>query len=208
LARDGHVIAATQKFSDALAFDPTLSFSPQQRAGELAAEPLLEEGEQLARDGEVINATQRFSDALAFDPTLDFTPTVRAKQVHIRIGIKGEELAFDTDSLNATISEGQDIHIIFSNTSQTQEHTFILLNHADMDKAQIFNAAAAAYSGYIPLDDAKLMETVLSYVPIKQPGEQGEITFSAPPPGDYLYICTVPGHFPAGDYGTLTILSP
>jgi tetratricopeptide (TPR) repeat protein len=64
-----------------VAFDPTLSFSPQQRAGELAAEPVLREGNTLARAGHIISATQKFSDALALDPTLNINPQQRAGEL-------------------------------------------------------------------------------------------------------------------------------
>jgi len=37
------------------------------------------------------------------------------------------------------------------------------------------------------------------------PGETATVTFTAPAPGVYDYICTFPGHALAGMRGTLTV---
>lgn len=125
----------------------------------------------------------------------------------LELGIKGEELAFDKDALEATIAEGEDLSVHFTNTSQTQEHNWVLFNHNDMAKAETFNdsAMSAVDTSYFPEDDAELVGEVIAHITNKQPGEEETVTFPAPAPGEYLYICTVPGHFAAGDYGVLTI---
>jgi WD40 repeat protein/uncharacterized cupredoxin-like copper-binding protein/energy-coupling factor transporter ATP-binding protein EcfA2 len=203
LASKGDIPNATLAFSEALRFDSTIALTTSAQAWVVG-------GETLAGKGDIPNATYAFSEALRFDPTLDIVPTERVKQTHLHIAIKGEELAFDIDTLAATVAERQPVYLHFHNTSQTQEHTWILFNHHDMDKAEAFYDAAmsAVDTKYMPLDDDALMQQVIGYIPVLQPGESGEVTFTAPPPGEYLYICTVPGHFPAGDYGTLTITAP
>jgi azurin len=125
----------------------------------------------------------------------------------LELSIKGEELAFDKDALEATAKQGEDLSIHFKNTSQTQQHNWVLFNHNDKAKAEAFNevAMSAVDTSYFPEDDAALTATVLAHITNKQPGEEETKTFPAPAPGDYLYICTVPGHFAAGDYGVLTI---
>jgi azurin len=127
--------------------------------------------------------------------------------VTFEIGIKGEELAFDKKEITIEADTCQEVLVHFTNTSKTQEHNFILLDHNDMDMASDFNsvAMAAVDTEYYPEDDEDLTDTVLAHVENKQPGGEGEDTFAAPPPGEYLYICTVPGHFAAGDWGTLIV---
>lgn len=127
--------------------------------------------------------------------------------VTLEIGIKGEELAFDKDTMEATIAEGEDLSVHFTNTSQTQEHNWVLFNHNDMDKAETFNdsAMSAVDTSYFPEDEAELVSDVIAHITNQQPGEEETVTFPAPAAGEYLYICTVPGHFAAGDYGVLTI---
>jgi len=130
--------------------------------------------------------------------------------VTLNIAQEGETLKFDKDTLSATVAEDEPVVIEYHNSSQTQEHNFTLLNHADMDKASEFNDAATAAidTGYFPIDNEELMDMVIVHSETLAPGERETLNFEAPPPGDYLYICTVPGHFVAGDYGTLTIMAP
>lgn len=125
----------------------------------------------------------------------------------IDLGIKGEELAFDKDKIEVTAAKGEKITLKFTNTSQTQEHNFILLNHNDMAKATTFNdvAMAAVDTGYYPEDDAAATTDVIAHIPALKAGESKEITFDSPGPGSYIYLCAVAGHFAAGDHGVLTI---
>jgi uncharacterized cupredoxin-like copper-binding protein len=130
--------------------------------------------------------------------------------VTLQIAQEGESLKFDKDTLSATVAEGEPVLIEYHNSSQTQQHNFTLLNHADLDRASDFNDAAsqAVNTGYFPVDNEELMDTVIVHSDTLDPGQRETLEFDAPPAGDYLYICTVPGHFAAGDYGTLTISTP
>jgi uncharacterized cupredoxin-like copper-binding protein len=130
--------------------------------------------------------------------------------VTLEIAQQGEELKFSKDQMSATAAEGEPMVINYHNSSQTQEHNYTLLNHADMDQASEFNdaAMAAVDTDYFPVDNEELMDTVIVRSDTLPPGERETLEFEAPAPGDYLYICTVPGHFAAGDYGTLTISAP
>jgi azurin len=46
-------------------------------------------------------------------------------------------------------------------------------------------------AGYINMSDRDMIE----HTPLAKPGETSELTFTAPAPGAYPYICTVPGHY-------------
>jgi azurin len=130
--------------------------------------------------------------------------------VTLEIGIQGEELAFDKKTMEATVARGAPVTVRFTNTSSTQEHNWVLLDHHDMDQASVFNdvaVAAGAENSYFPQEE-KYANDVLAHAENQQPGGSTTVTFKAPSPGEYLYICTVPGHFVAGDWGTLTITAP
>ena len=45
-----------------------------------------------------------------------------------------------------------------------------------------------------PLPEAS-MDEVLAATKLLGPGESDTITFTAPEPGDYQFVCTFPGHF-------------
>jgi uncharacterized cupredoxin-like copper-binding protein len=76
-----------------------------------------------------------------------------------------------------------------------------------MDKAEAFNrvAMSSVDNEYYPEEGEEVLDQVIAHVENKQPGGSGEVTFAAPPAGDYLYVCTVAGHFAAGDWGTLHV---
>ncbi|NJN66044.1 MAG: hypothetical protein HC884_04675 [Chloroflexaceae bacterium] len=138
--------------------------------------------------------------------------TEPAGGVSLEIGVKGEELLFDKETMEATIAEGEDLTITFHNSSKTQEHNFILLNTSDMSKAEEFNEAATAAGAdafYYPEEDEEMRDLVIGDTYIHNaPEETGTMTIPAPPPGAYFYVCTIPGHFAAGMYGMLTIEAP
>jgi hypothetical protein len=46
-------------------------------------------------------------------------------------------------------------------------------------------------AGYIDINDPDM----LVHTPLAKPGETSDVTFTAPEPGTYPYICTVPGHY-------------
>jgi len=119
-------------------------------------------------------------------------------------------MAFAPDTLEITIAEGEEIAVTFTNTSQTQNHTWLLFNHNDMDKAGEFYDAIiqSLESGEDPENAEELIEMVVAYTSSLAPGDQESVTFAAPPAGDYLYICAEPGHFPADDYGVLSVMAP
>lgn len=130
--------------------------------------------------------------------------------VTLEIAQEGESLKFDKDTLSATVAEGEPVVVEYHNSSQTQEHNFTLLNHDNLDRASEFNDAAmsAVDTDYFPVDNEEMMQMVIVRSDTLPPGERETLEFEAPAPGDYLYICTVPGHFAAGDYGTLTVSAP
>lgn len=112
--------------------------------------------------------------------------------VTIEIGSKGEELAFDKTEL--TVSAGQAVTIRFKNNSAVQQHNWILVKGGDAEAAAIANAGLSAgpAANYLPADKSN----IIAEAPLANGNETVEVTFTAPAAGTYLYICTVPGHYP------------
>jgi azurin len=64
-------------------------------------------------------------------------------------------------------------------------------------------ASMARDSDYIP---ASKKQYILAHTGLAGGGETVKVTFNAPKePGEYLYICTFPGHYMAGMKGTLVV---
>ncbi|NJN19267.1 MAG: auracyanin [Oscillochloris sp.] len=118
----------------------------------------------------------------------------------IEIASVGENLAYDKTELSAT--SGQEVTVRFQNTSAAQQHNWVLVDGgADVAQQIATNGiAAGADANYLPSDAAN----VIASTPLANANETTEVTFTAPEPGTYLYICTVPGHYPLMQ-GTLTV---
>lgn len=112
--------------------------------------------------------------------------------VTIEIGSKGEELAFDKTEL--TVSAGQTVTIRFKNNSAAQQHNWILVKDGEAEAAAIANAGLSAgpAANYLPADKSN----IIAETPLANSNETVEVTFTAPAAGTYLFICTVPGHYP------------
>jgi len=110
----------------------------------------------------------------------------------IEIASKGEELVFDKTELR--VSGGQVVTLRFKNTSAVQQHNWILIKGGDAEAAAIANAGLTAgpAANYLPADKSN----IIAESPLANGNETVEVTFTAPAPGTYLYICTVPGHYP------------
>jgi azurin len=118
----------------------------------------------------------------------------------LELGSDGENLAFDKTTLTA--SAGQEVTVRFTNNSAVQQHNWVLVNGGEAEAQAIADAGLTAglSSQYLPADKAN----VLANTEVLDGGESGETTFTAPAAGSYLYICTVPGHYPLMQ-GTLTV---
>jgi azurin len=118
----------------------------------------------------------------------------------IEIAADGENLAFDKTTLSATA--GQEVTLTFNNTSAFQQHNWVLVEGGESAAAEIAaeGISAGLAADYLPTDDPN----VLAHTTVLEGGESETITFTAPAAGSYLYICTVPGHYPLMQ-GTLTV---
>jgi azurin len=94
------------------------------------------------------------------------------------------------------------VTVDFTNNSAVQQHNWVLVNGGEAEAQAIADAGLTAglASQYLPADKAN----VLANTEVLDGGESGEVTFTAPTAGSYLYICTVPGHYPLMQ-GTLTV---
>jgi uncharacterized cupredoxin-like copper-binding protein len=97
-----------------------------------------------------------------------------------------------------TRDAGQPLTIEFTNTSRLP-HNIVIVN-GDMAVATEVNRDAINQVDYLPQHPA-----VVASIPMVMPNQTGSITWESTQPGTYLFICTYPGHFDAGMYGTITV---
>jgi azurin len=118
----------------------------------------------------------------------------------INIASVGETMAYDQTAF--TVKTGQKVHVVLTNhaTSQAMKHNWVLVNPGKEADVATAGMTAGEKANYVPAGDAN----VLAHTPLSQPGGQVEVTFTAPAPGTYPFICTFPAHYQTM-HGTLTV---
>jgi azurin len=118
----------------------------------------------------------------------------------LQLGSDGEGLAFKPNALTA--SPGQKVTVKFKNNSSAQQHNWILIKGGPDVAQQVATAGltAGADKGYLVADPA----TIIANTTLSSAGQTLEVSFTAPDAGTYIFLCTVPGHFPLMQ-GTLTV---
>jgi azurin len=108
------------------------------------------------------------------------------------------------------VSPGQKVSVTFKNVGTTPKfsmgHNFVLLdriiNAGNIQSAFLDKASTEASHDYVP-PGAK---EVLAHSKLLGPGESEVVTFNAPYiPGEYLYVCSFPGHYSQGTKGVMTV---
>lgn len=121
-------------------------------------------------------------------PTASAAPVVK---VELEIASVGDTMAFDKAKLTAPAKS--QVHLVLKNNSKLDAlpHNWVLVHEKTEAKVAADGLAQGVDAGYIPVS-----EDVFAATPLAPPKGQSEIAFTAPKyPGDYPYICTVPGHY-------------
>ena len=104
---------------------------------------------------------------------------------------------------------GQKIAVTLKNVGTTPKfsmgHNFVMLDRSvNIQNVTKFLDAASteAAHDYVPVGSKE----VLAHTKLLGPGETETVTFNAPYiPGEYLYLCSFPGHFSQGTKGFMTV---
>ncbi len=155
--------------------------------------------------------------ATAIVPTATVTPSRTpevvtplpgtGRRVALEIANRGEQLRFNKEQLGP-IPAGASVTLFFKNTSIVNPHNWVLLNTDDLQEAAAFAIRGAtesdgAAANYLP-KDTSLIIAHTRLLPAEQ-NESDTIIFTAPAPGRYIYVSTVPGQYQAGMWGVLIV---
>ncbi len=116
-----------------------------------------------------------------------------------------DAMQYDVKTIQATPGESLKVTLTAVSAMAKAEmaHNFVLLAKGTNADAFAMDAAMARDNGYMP--KAK-MASVLASTPFAGGGETVEVVFTAPKePGEYMYICTFPGHYIGGMKGKLIV---
>jgi len=106
----------------------------------------------------------------------------------VAVGAVGETLTFDTTSITA--SSGSEVTITFDNPSANNQHNLVVVQDGTKDDVATDGLTAGADNNWVAPGDAR----VIANTAVLAPGTSGEVTFTAPEPGTYQFVCTFPGH--------------
>jgi azurin len=117
-------------------------------------------------------------------------PAADGRSVELTIATDGDLLAFKPDRL--TCPAGARVHLTFKHTGKyvRQEHNWVLTRPGQAQAVEEAALAAGEQNGWLPRADPR----VLAATPQCSKGQQVSVDFIAPPPGDYPFLCTNPGH--------------
>jgi azurin len=118
-------------------------------------------------------------------------PAKPQQHVELNIASVANTMAFDKKEL--AVPAGAEVHLVFKNNSTmiTLPHSWVLVKPGTEASVAAAGLKLGEQAGYIDVRDRDM----LVHTPMAKPGETTEVAFTAPEPGTYPYICTVPGHY-------------
>jgi azurin len=138
-----------------------------------------------------LTATELFKDDRpAYDP-LAIDPAAPVHNIEINAtGTLMTNMFYDPDSV--VVPAGVTVKLKLKNlsTDASMPHNWLLVYDGMMEVVANAGLSAGKDAGYVPkISDVLVASKLLG------PLEVTELTFPAPPPGKYNYVCTYPGHW-------------
>ena len=133
------------------------------------------------------------------------TPAAAAKSGAARVIeiTANDQMKFSVATIEA--KAGEELKVVLTNQGtlpkEAMGHNWVLLKAGTDVTAFATAAMTAKDTDYVP---ASLKDQVLASIPVLGPKKSGEVTFKAPAAGDYVFICSFPGHYMIMK-GTLTV---
>ncbi len=103
------------------------------------------------------------------------------------IGVNGDALEFDTDTIEA--AAGDEVVFVFYNSSTLYQHNLVFVQAGQKD-AVTERGASWQDNGWLDPNDPD----VIAASGLLEPGEVGQVRFTAPAAGTYQFVCTFPAH--------------
>lgn len=123
-------------------------------------------------------------------PAASGSAAATSEVLEVHLASVGNTMAFDITQITA--KAGQKVHLTLKNggTLKLMPHNWVLVKPGTEASVAAQGMKEAPDAGYVvPGPD------VLAYTPLAGPGETVEVTFTAPLPGTYPFVCTVIGHY-------------
>ena len=129
------------------------------------------------------------------------TSNPNAPEVKLSISTKGSTAYFDNEKLEAPAGSRVSLTLkSAADAGSKQPFNWVLVKPGKMLAVVSAGQSEGANTDYVKAND----ENVIAATKLVQPGQSETVTFDAPAPGDYPFICTFPGLYTTMK-GTLTI---
>ncbi len=106
----------------------------------------------------------------------------------LEIGVNGDTLTFDKEKFE--VASGSEVVLVLNNVSVINQHNWVLVQAGTKDDVSTAGATAGPANAWVPPGD----DRVIAYTELLNAGATGEVSFTAPAPGTYQFVCTFPGH--------------
>jgi azurin len=108
-----------------------------------------------------------------------------------------DQLQYDKKELSAVT--GQKVTLKLKHVGKLPKvamgHNWVLLKSGTEIAPYAMKCAPAAATDYFPADNEEVTKVTIAHTKMLGGGEETEVTFTAPEPGEYPFLCTFPGHF-------------
>ncbi len=115
----------------------------------------------------------------------------------ITIAVGGNEMKFDRTELRVKADTHVKLTLVNKSTLNTMKHNILIYDMQGTPRAKAVDQLGAMAEkvgeagGYLPS-----VPGIIAASKISQPGETVTVEFDAPPPGEYLFMCTYqPAHY-------------
>lgn len=125
--------------------------------------------------------------ATAATAVAELVETTSSAEVSLEIVAGGDALEFDTSRFFVDV--GSQVTLTFDNVSTINQHNWVLVVHGSKDDVSQRGTSHPTTDWIQPEDP-----DVIANTKVLEPGAIGRVTFAAPPPGSYQFVCTFPGH--------------
>ena len=123
-----------------------------------------------------------------------------SKDFHeVVLRVDGNRNAYSKPTIN--VSAGSKVRITFVNSAHSKAHNWVMGKESILMDDLVQSGQDSGSRGFLP-------DNSLTYVatPLVAPNDRVTIEFDAPQSsGEYVFLCTVPGHSESGMHGTVIV---
>ncbi len=106
------------------------------------------------------------------------------------VGNTMTEMHYDVSEIHVKAGENVDISLTNDGTDAAMVHNIVICKPEDADSVASHGLLAGMSKNFVPDEAAVIASTKLA-----NPGMKVNVSFKAPEKGEYLFICSYPGHY-------------